>query len=141
MALITIGTSNVSRVSAVEEFHSISGSTITPGQFCRLDGNGKFIPGSVNDAAAAEFGGVAIAHGDTGADVTIMRRGVLNVGNALANVAFGSKIFLGSVAGEWRTEAFGTAGTVDIEIGTVVPAWGNGGTADKLLAVDVRAVD
>lgn len=141
MAIISITATNVSRVSAVEEFHSISGSTITPGQFCRPDGSGQFIPGSVNDAAAAEFGGVAIAHGDTGADVSIMRRGVLNVGNALASVAFGSKIFLGSVAGEWRTDPFGTAGTVDIEIGTVIAVWGNGGTADKLLAVDVRAVD
>lgn len=141
MAIISIGTSDVSMVEIVEDFHSIAGSTVTPGQFVRFDGNGQFIPGSVNDAAAAEFGGVAYTFGDTGADMSMMRRGVLNVGNALASVAFGSKIFLGSVAGEWRTDPFGTAGTVDIEIGTVVPAWGNGGTADKLLAVDVRAVD
>lgn len=141
MAIISIGTSDVSMVSMVEGFHSIAGSTVTAGQFVRYDVNGKFIPGSVNDAATAEFGGVAIGNGDTGADFTMMRRGVLNVGNALSAVAFGSKIFLGSVAGEWRTDAFGTAGTVDIEIGTVIAVWGNGGTADKLLAVDVRAVD
>jgi hypothetical protein len=61
-----------------------------------------------------------------------MRKGVLDIGNALSGVAYGASLYLSSTAGK-----IDDAITADEEeIGQCVPAW-DATTADKLLRVDL----
>ena len=68
----------------------------------------------------------------TNAPLQGMRKGILDIGNALTGVAYGDSLYLSSTAG-----AIDDAITADEEvIGDCVPAWSHT-TADKLLRVDL----
>jgi hypothetical protein len=67
-----------------------------------------------------------------GISVTFVRKGLLDLGDALAGLDFGAMVYLSATAGAMYDSDPGNA----IVVGTVVPGWGYT-TADKLLRVDL----
>jgi hypothetical protein len=77
--------------------------------------------------------GVAIKTANAaGITITWMRKGLLDLGDALDSFNFGDKIYLSDTAGKMYDSDPGNT----IVVGTVVPGWGYT-TADKLLRVDL----
>jgi hypothetical protein len=77
--------------------------------------------------------GIAIKTANqAGISVTFVRKGLLDLGDALAGLNFGAVVYLSATAGKIYDSDPGNA----IVIGTVVPGWGYA-TADKLLRVDL----
>lgn len=110
--------------------------TIAKGNYARCDAtSGKATGGKATTAAEAGFGGVCFS--DDGAQARrIMRKGLLDVGEALSSLNFGAKVYLSDTD---KTLA-DAAGTVTVVVGNVVP--GFGATAgDKLLQVDIDVED
>jgi hypothetical protein len=89
-----------------------------------------------NASSAGEAGAIGIVVG-RGAKLaneaaTVVRDGIVDLGaSALADFNFGDPVYLSDTDGLLAT----TAGTVSVEIGTVVAGWASGLTADKLLRV------
>ncbi len=71
----------------------------------------------------------ALADGDT---ITIVKKGLLDIGNVLSAMNYGTPVYLSATAGKLADADPGNA----IVIGEVWPAWG-ATTADKLLRVDL----
>jgi hypothetical protein len=134
MADLTI--SSVRPVKVIEQYTWPNGESLAKGHYARLDGtSGKAVKGNGSSAAEVGFGGVVF--GDDGANtVTLMRQGILDVGEALAGLNFGAVVYLSDTD---ATLADGT-GTVTVPIGHVIPGWG-ATTPDKLLQVNVEEVD
>lgn len=134
MGDLTITT--VTPVQVIEKHTWPDGESLAKGHYARLDGtSGKAVKGNGSSAAEVGFGGVV--YGDDGAStVSVMRKGILDVGEALAALNFGAVVYLSD------TDALlaDASGTVTVQIGHVVPGWG-ATTPDKLLEVDVINVD
>lgn len=97
----------------------------------RFNTSGEVTPAKGTDATEANFQGFATIESDrVGQAVTVVREGLLDVGNALSALAFGAPVYLSDTDGTLAT----TAGTVPVIIGRVAPGWGSI-TADKLLHV------
>jgi predicted RecA/RadA family phage recombinase len=119
-------------VEAIEQFTGIAGAAISRGQAVRFDANGKLVPAQANNATNAECVGIALKSAQAGTAVTVLRQGVLDVGNALASAAYGAPVYLQDTAG-----AIGdTAGTVNVRIGQVIAHYTIAG-AQKLLRVRI----
>lgn len=87
--------------------------------------------GNATTAAEAKRGGIALHAAAVGEAVTIVEDGVLDVGEALAALAFDAPVFLSNTDGMLAD----AAGTVSVQIGKVVPGWA-ATTADKLLQIE-----
>jgi hypothetical protein len=134
MANLTITASRVAPVRVIEKITGPAAEAITAGQSCRLDTTtGQITSGNASSAAEARSGGIAIdAANAAGITVTIVRKGWIDIGDALSALAYDADVFLSDTDGTLAT----TAGTTSKVIGTVVPAFG-ATTADKLLRVDL----
>jgi hypothetical protein len=71
----------------------------------------------------------ALADGDT---ITIVKKGLLDIGNVLSAMNYGTPVYLSATAGLLADADPGNA----VVIGEVWPSWG-ATTADKLLRVDL----
>lgn len=92
---------------------------------------GQVTPANATVAGEAGFQGIAInAAKRVNQAVTVVRDGLLDVGNALDALNVGANVFLSNTDGRLDD----AAGTVSVVVGTVVPGWG-GQTSDKLLRV------
>lgn len=134
MADLTVTASAVRPASVIEQQISGAGGTITAGQVVRFDGTtGKIITAQADLAGNAGAIGIAInGTAETGMRPTVVRRGILDVGNALNALAYGASVYLSNTAGTLAD----AAGTVSLVVGTVVPGYGNT-TPDKLLRVSL----
>ena len=98
----------------------------------RYHTDGTVTPANGTDATEANTCGFACVESDrVGQAVTVVRDGLLDIGNALSAVPIGTLIYLSDTDGQLADDA---ASTVDIAFGRVVPGWANL-TADKLLLV------
>jgi hypothetical protein len=76
--------------------------------------------------------GVAIVNANAAnVTTTLVRKGVLDVGDALAGMDYGDPVYLSDTAGKMADADPGGS----VVIGEVIPGWGDT-TADKLLRVD-----
>lgn len=109
--------------------------TIAAGAPVRLDTNGKFVNGNGTTAAEAAIVGIALRSVTAGADLTAVQKGRLD-GFTFAG-AYGSAVYVSDTDARLAT----TPGTVNVQIGKVVPKTGTPvGTAyDKILEVDIPA--
>lgn len=99
----------------------------------RYHTDGTVTPANGTDATEANVEGFATVESDrVGQAITVVRDGLLDVGNSLSAVAIGTPIYLSDTDGQLSDAA--TDSTVDIIFGRVVPGWGSL-TADKLLLV------
>lgn len=118
-------------VDVREKFTGPAATAITLGQYCRLDtSTGKITPGRGTTAPGARTGGIALNTVAAGETVTVVRLGILDVGNALSALAFDADVYLSDTSIGVLADG---AGTVSKIVGTVVPGWASGATADKLL--------
>jgi len=131
MANLSITASAAALVEAYEKHTGPAAENIAAGQYVRLStSNGKVELGNASTAAEARSGGIAINSARAGMPVTFVRRGVVDLGNALGGLAYDADVYLSDTDGTLAT----TAGTVSKIVGTVVPGHGHT-TADKLLRV------
>lgn len=92
---------------------------------------GRVIPASGADAAHANFQGIAvIKSGKVGDAVTVVRDGLLDVGDILSSLNIGDPVYLGDTDGQ-LTDAAGTVSTI---VGRVEPAF-EGQNTNRLLRV------
>ncbi len=131
MAAITV--SSARPVEVREQFTGPTAEAITAGQFVRVNTTtGKIELGNATNAAEAAGGGIALHAAAIGEALTVVKKGLIDIGNAMTAIAFGGSVYLNDADGSLGD----AAGTVSKVIGTVVPAWG-ATSADKLLRVDL----
>lgn len=129
MATLTI--TNARPVKVIEQHTWPNGESLTKGKYGRLSSLGKAELGNATSAGEVGFGGIVV--GEDGANtVTIVRKGLVDVGEGLASLAFGAAVYLSDADGTFGD----AAGTVSTIVGRVVPGWSNT-TADKLLFMDL----
>ena len=99
----------------------------------RYASDGYVTPANGTDATESNTCGFACIECDrVGQAVTVMRDGLLDIGDALSSVAIGTAIYVSDTDGLLSDSAGDS--TVDVIMGRVVPGWGSL-TADKLLLI------
>lgn len=107
---------------------------LNAGEPVRVDATtGKYTPGNGTTTTENAVRGIAVNTADyANATITPMKRGILDVGDALSGLGYGATVYLSDTDGTLAD----AAGTVSTVVGYVIPAWGNT-TADKLLLVNL----
>lgn len=133
MADLTVTPADVAPVEIREQRTLPAAAAIAIGQAVYIDSAGKFALADASGAGTAGAFGVAIQKAtEAGEAVTAVRKGLLDMGDALDALAFGASVYLSDTNTGILADA---AGTVSKVVGTVAPAWG-ATSADKLLRVD-----
>lgn len=134
MADLTIDATKVAPVQVIEQLTGPASVAIEKGELVRYDTTtGKFVKAKATTAPNARACGMAITKAAAaGQTITVVRKGVLNVGDALSALAFDASVYLSD------TDALSAdaAGTVSKILGTVVPGWG-ATAGDRLLRIDL----
>ncbi len=134
MADLTIDSTQVREVEVIEQLTGPAEEALALGDYARLNtSTGKLEKGNGTTAAEARAGGVVIQAAET-ADLTatILRKGIVFLGDALDSLTFDDDVFLSNTDGTLAD----TAGTVSLIVGTVVPLYGYA-TYNKGLRVDL----
>lgn len=119
-------------VEWLDKFDAPSNEVFAVGEAVRFHTDGTVTPANGTSAGEAGFQGIAtIASDRVGQAITVVRDGLLDVGEALAGLAPGAAIYMSDTDGVLEST---TAATVDVIIGRVEPGWG-GLTSDLLLRV------
>ncbi len=97
-------------------------AAMSAGALVRIDTTtGKVTYANATSAAEARVAGILVNTADfAGASVTVLKRGILNVGEALASLDFDAALYVSNTDGHIGT----AAGTTSQCIGRVVPGWG-----------------
>jgi hypothetical protein len=134
MANLTIVAADVAPVEVIEAFTGPAKEAILKGQYVRYNvTDGKIELGKGTETAEARKGGIAILGANAaGITITAVRRGIIDIGDAMSALDFDADVFLSDTDGTLAD----TAGSVSLVVGTVVPAW-NATTADKLLRIEL----
>lgn len=109
---------------------------IAEGDRCRFDATtGQIALGNGTNAAEIAVGGIAVHAAVIGEAVTIINKGIVDIGPLAAfdALAFNAPIYVGDTDGQFGTDAGDS--TVDTIVGRVVPGW-DGTTAQKLLELN-----
>ena len=136
MAAITIVAASVRIVRIDQGITAPTAEAIVAGAYVRLNvTTGKLEYGNgTNATEVGKQGYIATRSVASGETVTAMKKGILDLGEALASTAFDAQIFVNdtdNVLGD-------AAGTVSKVVGTVFPGWATStANADKLLLVDL----
>ena len=129
MATLTI--SAIRPVVVLDQFTGPAVEAITAGQWVRLDpSTGKVALGNASSLAEAAPGGMALSAAAAGQVVTVVRAGIVDIGDALSG-NYGADVYLSDTDGV-LADATGTKTKV---VGRIEPGWANT-TADKLLRID-----
>jgi hypothetical protein len=133
MANLTITTVHIVRMFEMEPDGPVN-EVVAAGKPVRVDATtGFYTPGNATTTTENALKGIATNTGDyANATITVMKRGILDVGNALSAVAYGATVFLSDTDGTLAD----TAGTVSTIVGYVIPGFGST-TPDKLLLVNI----
>jgi hypothetical protein len=134
MANLSITAGDVAAVEVIEQFTGPAAEAISAGQYVRYNTtSGKIELGKGTAAAEARKGGIAITSANAaGVTITAVRKGTVDVGDALAALTYDDDVYLSDTDGTLAD----AHGTVTLIVGTVVPVWGYT-TADKALRVDL----
>lgn len=133
MADISITAADVAPVEVFEDFTGPAAESITAGQIVRQDAvTGKITRANATTAEeAGQKRGMALRSADPNITVTALKRGKVDVGEALAALAFDTPLYLSDTDGKLADGP----GTLTILAGAVIPAWAST-TADRLLWLD-----
>jgi hypothetical protein len=134
MALLTVSASLVKVVEVTEQFTGGAGVAIDAGVAVKYNlSTGLIDKAKATTSALARCVGIAVSSTSRQPNAqTIVRKGILDVGEALAALDYGVEVYLSDTDGRLAD----AAGTVSKVVGTVVPGYGNT-TPDKLLRVDL----
>lgn len=131
MADLTI--TSVRIVESIEQFDLPQAEALAVGNAVRLDATtGGATGANGTDATEAAAIGIVTEEDEAGVVVTVVKRGLLDVGEALAALDFGDPVYL-SDTDKALADA---AGTVPKIVGYVAPGWSHT-TADRLLRVNL----
>lgn len=135
MADITITANEVSPVLVFEKLTGPCAEAIDAGEFVRLDTtSGEFTLANATSAAEGRVVGMAVNSGGVGTPITVVKRGLVYVGSALASETLDEELNLSNTDGALDDGAGSPTGTYPV--GRVWPGFANT-TADKLLFVDI----
>lgn len=110
------------QVQVIEQHTGPAVEAITEGQRCRFDATtGKIALGNGTTAAEIAPGGIAVHAAAIGEALTIIKRGIVDVGEALDALSYGAPIYVSDTDGTFGSAA--TDSTVDTIVGRVVPGW------------------
>lgn len=135
MADLVIDPKTVAPIMVTEQFSAPSGAAVAKGQPVYYNSTtGRLAPADASAAGTAGVVGIALSKATpAGMTTTVVRKGYINLGNALDALNFGAIVYLSDTEGALAD----AAGTVSRVIGTVVPHFGATGTPDKVLRVDL----
>lgn len=120
-------------VEVREQFTGPVNEAVAVGQYVRLNTTTGVIElGKATTPAEARKGGLALHAAAAGETLTAVRKGILDVGEALVGLGFDADVFLSDTDGTLRD----ATGSETLIVGTVVPGWAST-TADKLLRLDL----
>ena len=129
---LTIAAADVAVVEAIEMITAPEAETLAPGQYARLNtSSGKIEKGKGTTTAEIRKGGIIVKREGDGM-VTLLRKGTVDVGNALSSLTYDDDVFVSDTDGLFSD----TAGSETLIAATVVPAW-TSNTPDKLLRFDL----
>jgi predicted RecA/RadA family phage recombinase len=133
MTDLTIVAADVAPVRVIEQHTLPAAAAITVGAVVYIDSAGKFALADGSSAGPAAAYGIAMEKAtEANEAITAVRKGIVDLGDALDALAFGASVYLSDT----NTGILGdVAGTVSKVVGTVIPGWG-ATAADKLLRVD-----
>lgn len=142
MAALTITKTDVAPLhdGVMEKQSGPAAGSIDAGQPVYYNGtNGRFTAAQADDAGTADVVGIAVTSANAaGVTITVLRQGLVDVGDALDGIDYGSKVYLSEdTAGVLDDAEPGTTSNIIVEVGTVVPVWGST-AGDKVLRVDIR---
>lgn len=134
MANLTVVAADIAPAMVVEQMTGPAGAAITKGQAVRLDTTtGRFVLAQATTAPNARACGIAITPANAaGQTITVVRKGWIAAGSAIAALAFDADVFLSDTAGTLND----AAGTVSKVLGTVVPGWAET-AGSRLLRIDL----
>ena len=121
MTDLVIDYTKVREIEVVEQFTGPADETIDPGVYARLNtSTGKLTKG--NGTTTAEVGtGEGICINRQVNTITVLKKGILWLGDALDGLSFGATVYLSDTDGVLAD----AAGTVSKVVGTVVPLYGH----------------
>ena len=134
MGNLSITATDVAAVEIIEQFTGPASEAITAGQYVRFNtSTGKIEPG--NGSSSGERGyqaGIALRSAAAGVSLTVLRKGIVDLGNALGDLDYDAPVYLSDTDGTLAT----STGSVERIVGYVTPIWVHT-TADKALRVDL----
>lgn len=135
MATLTVSAGRVARINSDFEdiFTGPAGEAITAGQYVRYNTTtGQIELGNGSSVGEARRGGLALKSAAIGERLSVMRKGIVDLGDALGGLTYDDDVYLSDTDGVLAD----AQGTVALIVGTVIPIWGHT-TADKALRVDL----
>lgn len=134
MANLSVTPTDVAPIYVVEQLTLPAAEAISAGQPVRLDTtSGKATLANATSAAEGRVIGIAVSTAGVGEAVTIVKRGLVDLGDALTAQAIDALVQLSNTDG---TLDVGGVPTGAYNVGRVYPAFG-ATTADKVLLVDI----
>lgn len=133
MTDISITAADVAPVEVYEYFTGPAAESVSAGQIVRQDTTtGKLTLANATTAGeAGQKRGMVLRDAAPNITVTALKRGKVDVGDALSALAFDAPLYLSDTDGLLAD----TAGSVTVLAGAVIPAWAST-TADRLLWLD-----
>jgi len=136
MAVLSITATDVSPVRVWEQVTLPVGETIEAGEAVRLvTASGKATLANASSAAEGRLLGIALNSAVVGQAVTVCKRGLVDLGDALTSETYDELILLSDTDGKMDDGA--GSPTANYAVGRVFPSFG-ATTADKILFVDVE---
>lgn len=134
MANLSVTPTDVAPIYVVEQLTLPAAEAISAGQPVRLDTtSGKATLANATSAAEGRVIGIAVSTAGVGEAVTIVKRGLVDLGDALTAQTIDALVQLSDTDG---TLDVGGIPTGVYNVGRVYPAFG-ATTADKVLLVDI----
>lgn len=133
-ANLSITAGDVAAIEVIEQFTGPVNEAIDAGEVGVLHSTaGKIALADQDSDSAEDLVGVAIKSANAqNVTTTFVRKGILDLGDALDSLDYGAIVYLSATAGKIYDSDPGNS----IVIGTVEPAWGHT-TADKVLRLDL----
>lgn len=137
MANLTITAADVAAIEVFEQVTLPAAEAIDAGEVVRMDtSTGRATLSNATDAAEGRAIGVALRSVTAGLPVTIVKRGILDVGDALASEDYDEALLLSDTDG--KIDDGDGSPTTSVQVGRVYPIFAAGSlTADKALFVDI----
>lgn len=136
MANLTITAADVAPVEIIEQKTLPAAATFEAGAYVRPDSNGEWVTGSAV-AGGADIGnlpGIALRDAKfVNQAVTVIRKGTLDLGDALDGLAVDAAVYLSDTEGTLAD----TTGTVSTIVGYVDVIHGETGGPHKVLRLDL----
>lgn len=137
MAATNLSISTIRPVKVIDQVTLPAGEALAVGSVvCAHTTSGTAYLAHATISAVARAEGVALTATGASQTVTVVRKGYLDVGNALDSLNFGTPVWVSDDTAGGIASAMNSTASTKLVVGTVVPAFG-ATTADKLLRVDM----